>query len=502
MRASKVSLTVVAVLFTGLASQGGAQVSGRATGLTPTGLSCRNLTTGQSVVSTSGQLTVDCAALGLLFEPGDRLQLGVRGTVPSGEAKGPLQTSALPEDFVSHLIEDFDSLDGGSALPGDLDGDGDMDVVASNDFLWFENLRGPEPAFTKHLLSGPIATASAHFLIDVDKDDRLDIVAAFSVPGQYFWYQNQGGSPPSFLARPIGQRQGWTVTALDGGDVDGDGDTDFFVLMIKQGCCEEDLLWYENIGTGFVEHVIEEETFGTSSWMLPFDADGDLDVDLVFTDFADEELSWFENEGGSFTKKHLLHQGTFGFFRVGSGDLDGDGDEDLVGYERDAEELLRFENLGEGSFAAAEVILPLPGHDFNGISIADFSGDGRPDVVVGDSAPQLTWFENLGGMPPEFEQHVATVQHRTSFPVAGDINGDGRLDLVDTEISKFVWQENQIGLRLSVAGLDVRGFFCRNRTTGQTVRLATADAEIDCENEGLTVSPGDEIEVFARGQAQ
>lgn len=211
-------------------------------------------------------------------------------------------------------------------------------------------------------------------------------------------------------------------------------------------------------------------------------------------------MSWFENKGGTFTK-HLVMLGSF-FIGVGHGDLDADGDEDLAAYEGNAEELLWLENLGEGNFAAARVIASLPGHFFNGISVADFSAAGRPDIVVGDSAEVLTWFENLGGTPPAFEQHVVSVQNRTSSPVAADINGDGRLDLVDTEINKFVWQENQIGLRLSVTGLDVRGFFCRNRSTGQTVRLPTVDTEIDCENEGLTVSPGDEIEVFARGQAQ
>jgi hypothetical protein len=85
--------------------------------------------------------------------------------------------------------------------------------------------------------------------------------------------------------------------------------------------------------------------------------------------------------------------------------------------------------------------------------------------------------------------------------MAADIDDDGRPDFVANSLT-FDWYRNQIGRRLVVGGVEVRGFFCRNRTSGQTVRVPTTDSAIDCENEGLTVNPGDEIEVFARGQAE
>lgn len=53
-----------------------------------------------------------------------------------------------------------------------------------------------------------------------------------------------------------------------------------------------------------------------------------------------------------------------------------------------------------------------------------------------------------------------------------------------------------------MTGLAVRGFLCRNRTTGQTVRVTTTDPAVDCDHEGLVVSPGDEVEIFARGQVE
>jgi hypothetical protein len=65
----------------------------------------------------------------------------------------------------------------------------------------------------------------------------------------------------------------------------------------------------------------------------------------------------------------------------------------------------------------------------------------------------------------------------------------------------WVWHENRIGLRLSLTGLRVRDFSCQNRSTGQRLRVQTTETAIDCENEGLVVNPGDEIEVTARGRA-
>lgn len=57
-----------------------ARVGGRVFGLTPFQVTCRNLTTGQTINVTTNKTTWDCKALGLIVSPGDHIVTGTRGT--------------------------------------------------------------------------------------------------------------------------------------------------------------------------------------------------------------------------------------------------------------------------------------------------------------------------------------------------------------------------------------------------------------------------------------
>jgi hypothetical protein len=180
-------------------------------------------------------------------------------------------------------------------------------------------------------------------------------------------------------------------------------------------------------------------------------------------------------------------------------DLDGDGDPDIVGRTFD-DLMLWMENIDGGADWVEHL---LPGNSSEGFAVADLTGDGRPDLALGDF-DEPVWLENVGGLPPAFRQHPLPFAGVgvTLGPGVADIDEDGRVDLLGRASVETNWYRNQIGRRLIVSGVAVRGFFCRNRTTGQTARVQTTETAIDCENEGLTVNPGDEVEVFARGQAQ
>jgi hypothetical protein len=337
-------------------------------------------------------------------------------------------------------------------------------------------------------------------LIDVDRNGRLDIVASFGQNSdKLIWFRNQGGTPPAFAKQTVVVFPGWAMLLIDSGDLDGDGDTDFFAELAADECCDEEFVWIENTGSGFAKHLILPE-FGGAGKILALDADGDEDLDLVRSDFLDEAVSWIENEGGGvFGKERQIDQAEVLFLR--RGDVDGDGDLDIVTYDRNADELRWYETLGTGDFGVHSLGV-FPDRGLDGLAVANFSSNGRADILIGNSASPLTRLENRGGSPPTFVEHTVEVARGASEPVVGDIDGDGRLDLIVTEVQCWSWLENRIGLRLAVTGLAVRTFSCRNRTTAQTVRVQTTDTAIDCENEGLIVNPGDEIEVVVRGAVE
>ena len=116
---------------------------------------------------------------------------------------------------------------------------------------------------------------------------------------------------------------------------------------------------------------------------------------------------------------------------VAVADFDGDGDLD-VAVSSSYGQAIWIETRGT-SWVSHPIFYSANG--LRGIAAGDFNGDGRPDIVVaayGDD--RFVFLENTGRDSARFEEHTLLDSCNGAFSVrAGDVNGDGLLDLVTLE---------------------------------------------------------------------
>jgi len=302
----------------------------------------------------------------------------------------------------------------------DLDQDSDQDilvavlgsVIATDDFVgravWLENDGHGE--FTTHVLLDDVRRVSDVQAGDLDGDGDLDIaVAEFGYyRGGLWWLENRGGG--AFRERRLWAMPGCIHAPL--ADFDADGDLDLICLCSQE---EEEVVAFENQGGGRL--VLREKPLfrspnfdlGTSGLVLT-DLNQDGRPDLLLTAGDNLEIGypaaqawhgcwWLENRGGwEFAERRLAHLA--GTYAAASGDLDADGDLDVVLGSMcndwrmpGSASCVWLENDGHQNFHPWQ-IADRPIH-LATVDCGDLNGDGRADIVAG-SLHLLDPFDRLG----------------------------------------------------------------------------------------------------------
>ncbi len=164
------------------------------------------------------------------------------------------------------------------------------------------------------------------------------------------------------------------------------------------------------------------------------DGDGNLDAGMA-SDAEFEPISYFRNTTGttgevSFstaTRPSVVGHG----YHIKSADLDGDGRPDLAVAGSELGSAFVYRNTSSGSslsFDGGYSLFVLSSSD---LVIADMDGDQKPDIVIANVFRNLTVFRNkstIGKIAFDEGREIPGSSNAIGI-VAGDIDGDGKLDL-------------------------------------------------------------------------
>ncbi|MFW9894022.1 MAG: FG-GAP repeat domain-containing protein, partial [Candidatus Thorarchaeota archaeon] len=338
-----------------------------------------------------------------------------------------------------------------SVALGDLDGDGDLDIITGNggdegeqNRVYLNDGQGNFDKLGNAQSFGTGADNTQSVAVgDVDGDGDLDIAVGNDNYQQSAVYLNNGFGSFNWTgsARPFG---GGDLTYSVGlGDVDGDGHLD-----VVTGNAGQNVV-YLNDGSGsfFSDTVdcdiptVNVRCFGTGEdstrSVALADVDGDAYLDIVTGNGGDEgeQNRVYLNDGqGNFdlSRNSRFGTGVDSTRAVAVGDMDGDGDLDIVTGNYNQQNVV-YLNDGTGSFPSDG------GHPFGpvgdstwSIGVGDLDSDGDLDVVTGNQGEQNVVYINdgQGNFPSGSARRFGTGQDITRSAVSGDVDGDGDLDIV------------------------------------------------------------------------
>lgn len=343
------------------------------------------------------------------------------------------KASDLP--FAEHSI-DTDLGTAKTVDVADFDGDGDLDLMTAVDGMdsiyWLEN-DGTDPddgiPWPLHIVTSAFDRAASARAGDLDGDGDADVVGGGNGDQATLLWRNVDGAGGLWNEETV-----YDQNALDLGaaDIDGDGDTDLVAAMYYPYVIEN-----SGGGASWIPRLVTT-TFGGTKTVDAADVDGDGDLDVVAGTNLGDDISWFENDGAMPTSADPWFEppvvaDSFTPGSVRAADLDSDGDLDIVGSDDADNEVVWFSNdLGDGSAWTAAVIDDGGLSDAGPVAVADLDRDGDLDVAVGvGSIADLVWFENAAGDASTWIQHWFGAEVSTGHAIEiADIDGNGTPDVI------------------------------------------------------------------------
>lgn len=300
--------------------------------------------------------------------------------------------------------------------PGDLNGDGRTDLVVgvlggafnpvktstANLYELDQTTPGIWTVATTHLLDGiDLGAETIPAFGDVDGDGDLDLVVGTKIEpdnprtGGMYWFENVGTrTAPAFRLRGHLDVLPAFHNAPALGDLDGDGLPDLVV-----GQFQDAVAWYRNTGKSgpdrfvLVDSAIARLPRGSNAVPELYDLDGDGKLDLFLGDAAGR-IAFFRNDGTARAPHFTLVSDNVLDERVGRRAVPRFFNGELVIGTEQGRTLAAFRNVGTGMqphfIGDPGPIVRLP--PYSAPAFADVRGNGVRDLFAGAAGGGLVYF--------------------------------------------------------------------------------------------------------------
>ena len=292
---------------------------------------------------------------------------------------------------------------------GDMDGDGDLDIVvpdgpSGNNLLWFENpARGPNGSvgnpfaasqWVRHVIGAVGSWGKDVWIADLDHDGRTD-VATRSSSEVYAFFQAANGS----WTRQLLTRSNLGQEGMAAGDVDLDGNVDLVLWRV----------WLRNPGgsaahngANWIAYPIDNANIDPAFKALVADVDLDGENDLLFSSSENTaDVLWYSHGGNprGTWQRHVITTSANRAHTLQVADIDGDGDNDVVvGHMHTSSTpgvRIYYNSNGTATSWQVQIVDGTNGVH-NGV-VADLGADGDVELVGANwtGNPPLQVWENL-----------------------------------------------------------------------------------------------------------
>ncbi len=354
------------------------------------------------------------------------LQAGGNAGARASQATSPV--SMMNFDRVL-LLEETSETSANVSI-GDLDGDGNLDIVLVKGRHWpllnLVLLNDGRGGFGTAQPLGAVADRSySGLLVDIDRDGDLDVVISNDAPDPMLLYLNDGSG--NFSVGSTFGRPEWPTRNASVADLNDDGLPDIIVANRT----------YDSSGSNYVclnrgagqfdaDCIAFSRESATTITPADFNRDGHIDLAVPHRDGGQSYIYLNDGEAG-FSNRVPFGPSNSAIRVVKAADLNGDELLDIVAIDVRSGASI-YLNQHDGLFPVG---VPLGNNNVipYALGVSDLNGDSTIDVIVGNrQAPSIVYFND--GSATNFLPVQFGDDQGAAYGIAvGDIDQDGSQDI-------------------------------------------------------------------------